>query len=247
MDGASTKLAGPSPDLIVACWSRDGRKVIFGSKQNDRALGEILEKSSDGTGPETQLTAHEFFGHFPQTASPDGKWIGFVLGTIPKTKGDIWLLDLRQPGHPVSRPFVQSPGWDANPAISPDGRWIAYGTTADGPARILLQPFPDGGPPLTVTTGGTGPMWSPDGRTLYYRAGSLMMAVPVQPRIGSPVELFRGDYMSPHIWQRFQMLSPDGSHFLLVRQDPASQMRRIDIVVNWFSELAGILSPKSYR
>jgi eukaryotic-like serine/threonine-protein kinase len=242
VDNVARKIAGPSPDIIVACFSRDGRNVIFGSKQHDRALGEILSKRVDGSGEETQISAHAYFGHFPQAASPDGKWVAFVLGTMPDTKGDIWLVDLRQPGHPISRPFVESPGWDANPAISPDGRWIAYESSAGPTRRIFLQPFPDGGTPIAVPSeSGSGPLWSPDSRTLYYRSGARMMSVTVLPAMHQPVELFRGDYMSPGTWQRMNLLSPEGDRFLLAREDPSRQNLGINVVVNWFSELSAKL------
>jgi serine/threonine-protein kinase len=238
-NGLSTKLAGPSPDIIVGCWSHDGRRVIFGSKQHDRSLGEILEKSADGTGVETQLTSHAYFGHFPQSRSNDGNWLAFGFGTDPKTKCDVWLLDLRKRGHPVAKPFVQTEGWDSNPAISPDGRWIAYDSTVSGESQVYLQPFPDGGQPRAVTVdGGAGPIWSPTGRLLYYRAGSRMMAVRIEPAIGHPAELFHGDYMYPSTWQRFSLLSPDGERFLVVREAATSNRGQIRIVVNWFSELA---------
>ncbi len=69
-----------------------------------------------------------------------------------------------------------------------------------------------------------------------------MMAVQVEPAIGHPVELFRGDYMYPSIWQRFNLLSPDGERFLVVHEAATASRGQIRIVVNWLSELANRLA-----
>lgn len=236
-DGVSEKLAGPSPDVIVGCWSGDGTRVMFGSKQNDRGMGEILEIPSRG-GETAHLASQQFYGHFPQTSSKDGNWVAYTLGTLPRTKSDIWLLDLRQRAHPVAAALVATTGWDSNPVISPDGRSIAYDSTVSGTREVYFQPLVNGAPPVQIShNGGAGPLWAPDGRKIFYREGARMMEVSVKPAPGNPVELFRGDYLQPDSWQRFALLSPDGERFLMVREDSSARKRYIQVVANWFSEV----------
>ena len=74
-----------------------------------------------------------------------------------------------------------------------------------------------------------------------------MMAVPFDPAsgtVGTAEPLFSGPYMSPEIWCRLVWLSPDGKRFLLVREEvDASEGHRINVVVNWLSEVMKVSRP----
>ena len=76
-------------------------------------------------------------------------------------------------------------------AISPDGRWLAYQSTTAGADEVWLKEYPDGAPKRVSTNGGRFPVWSRDGRELYYLNADKMMAVaisaaPGQLSFGSP-------------------------------------------------------------
>jgi hypothetical protein len=94
--------------------------------------------------------------------------------------------------------------------------------------------------------GGEDPLWSPDGRELFYRNGNSVIAVDVQTeptfKVGKPKILFQRAYFASryHMWD----LSPDGKRFLMIKQstitddEPTSAIpRKINIVLNWFEEL----------
>jgi len=91
------------------------------------------------------------------------------------------------------------------------------------------------------TGGGNSPLWSPDGRELFYKNGDEVMTVPVRIspefNLESPKRLFRGAYVTG--WD----ISPDGKQFLMLKEaapsgTPAPETpRRINIVLNWFEEL----------
>ena len=69
--------------------------------------------------------------------------------------------------------------------ISPNGRWVAYISDESGQDEIYVQPFPEGGQRWLISTGGgIEPMWSRDGRELFYRNGNQMMAVPTDTEPG---------------------------------------------------------------
>ena len=66
------------------------------------------------------------------------------------------------------------------PVVSPDGRWLAYMSDESGALEVYVQRFPDGGGRQRVSTsGGTRPIWGPDGRELFYVNQHMMMAVSV--------------------------------------------------------------------
>jgi serine/threonine-protein kinase len=65
------------------------------------------------------------------------------------------------------------PGSQMRPAISPDGRWLAYESSESGREEIFVRPFPDAGPAVRVTAaGGLDPRWMADSRTVVYRTGT---------------------------------------------------------------------------
>jgi Tol biopolymer transport system component len=150
-------------------------------------------------------------------------------------------------GERVPKPLLKEKYTEANPQISPDGRWMAYLSGESGGAEVYVCPFPDvnKGKWQVSTNGGLEPRWSRDGREVFYRNGDAMMAVAVETAptfrvAGIPKELFRGNYFSQygHQWD----LSRDGKRFLMIKEPEAaastgSGPRKINIVVNWFEEL----------
>ena len=131
--------------------------------------------------------------------------------------------------------------------ISPDGRWMAYSSNEFGKGEVYVRPFPDvnsGGRWQVSTSGGTSPLWSPDGRELFYRNGDTTMAVEVETestfKSGKPQTLFRGFQNSPYaIWD----IHPDGSRFLMIKESTVDTSTedtprpKITVVTNWFEEL----------
>lgn len=69
------------------------------------------------------------------------------------------------------------------PALSPDGRWLAYSSGAVvGSREIVVQSFPDARQRVVVSAkGGSEPRWSGNGRELFFISGGKMMAVAVPP------------------------------------------------------------------
>jgi Tol biopolymer transport system component len=93
-------------------------------------------------------------------------------------------------------PFLQTPANEALARISPDGKWLAYTSNESGPLGVFVTRFPAAGGKWQVSTkGGTFPMWSRDGRELFYfDLDGALMAVPVKSgaefEAGVPVRLF---------------------------------------------------------
>src|SRR5688572_14131973 len=93
----------------------------------------------------------------------------------PTNQFDIWVKPLgREP-----RAVLATPAHEVDPALSPDGRWLAYDSNESGRREIYVRPFPavDTGKWLVSTAGGRTPVWSPTGNELFYSNGSNVMAV----------------------------------------------------------------------
>ena len=129
-----------APELDnVPVWSPDSQKVIFASTRQGGQFG-FYSKQADGTGPVESLIKAEHgetSGFFrPYSWSADGKTLAFGY-TGSNTGPDIGVLVLD--GGSWS-PMFNTVFAEGQPAISPDGRWIAYTSDASGQAEIYAEP-----------------------------------------------------------------------------------------------------------
>jgi Tol biopolymer transport system component len=183
----------------------------------------------------------------PASWSPDGRSLVYWLYSDPTKQ---WLLPLTdrepQPAELSNSRFLES-----HAQVSPDGRWVAYMTTATGRAEVFVRPFPSGsGARQVSTSGGFTPRWRGDSRELFYMTSydhATLMAVTVEQAnqslvIGPPQPLFSLDMaVVPHSTavQNFHtyVVSPDGQRFLI--PVPVAQLRAenpstaITVVLNW--------------
>ena len=142
-------------------------------------------------------------------------------------------------------PLINTEANERAPAISPDGQWIAYASNQTGTEEIYFERFPElGGEQLISRGGGSWPVWSEDGRELFYwNRESGLIVVPVEPgpnlRVGVAETLldvgpyFGGGFSRP--WD----VSPDGQLIMIKQPDAATTEGQLEIILvqNWFEEL----------
>ena len=228
-------------------WTPDGKRIVYrGTREGRRNL---FWKAADGTGGEERLTTKNDVTHTPMAISSDGRWLIFREGGGP-TKSDIWMMRLDGDRASTPQPFVNTPAEEGPGQLSPDGKWIAYVSDTSGLSEVFVQPFPGPGPRQQVSTGGgIDPLWSHDGHELFYRNGDTFLAVAIAggPTFspGAPHVLFEGRYPFSGTGVPSYGLSNDGRRFLLVQQvQPERPPNRIDVVLNWFTELKQFASTK---
>jgi hypothetical protein len=109
-----------------------------------------------------------------------------------------------------------------------------------------VESYPSGGNRITVSTGGgILPRWSGDGSELFYVADDAVVAVAVRPdgSFGPPRRLFdRSPFLFNHRFNSYSV-APDGQRFLMIRRDPGSVPRQLNVILNWSA--AGRLPPPS--
>ena len=98
----------------------------------------------------------------------------------------------------TSEDLVRTEFVEDSASVSPDGRWLAYRTTRSGRGEIWVQATTGSAPVRVSQNGGREPVWSRDGRELYYLEGNKMIALGVRPgqefTFASPEVLFDQPY-----------------------------------------------------
>ncbi|HXV61398.1 MAG TPA: protein kinase [Vicinamibacteria bacterium] len=237
--GTETKLTADAFVEANPLWTPDGTGVVYGSA--GAIEGGIFWKSADGTGEADRLMSVDAGTAMvgPSAWSADGTTLAFWIVNVST---DIGLLSVGGDGTPT--PLIAGEFMEQVPAISPDGMWIAYESDQSGREEIYAQRFPRLGQRVTISTdGGRQPVWSRDGRELFYRSANGMMAVPIDTSptfsVGQPTSLFEDDYYF-FLSRRTYDVAPDGERFLMVTAgDAAADARpfRIVVVEHWFEEL----------
>jgi eukaryotic-like serine/threonine-protein kinase len=230
---------------LFPIWSPDGRQVAFESRREGMA-GIFLQRS-DGTGvPERLTTELSAERHRPESWSPDGKTLAFSVAKNASDSGVSTITVAER----KSELFVDLPASNQfHAAFSPDSRWLAYVSDESGKRQVYVQPFPRTGAKYQVSReGADAPVWSPDGKELFYyqidAARLVAVRVDTQPTFsfGDPVPLPVERMIQGVATARRYDIMPDGQRFLVILPEAPSgnQPRRtqqINVVLNWFEEL----------
>ena len=221
-------------------WSPDGSRVIYVS--NRAGTKRLYARRADGGGRDSLLLEHAN-GIEQALWSPDGRWLVFRVGGADGIR-DIYAI---RPGvDSVPTPLVTTPADAYAPALSPDGRWLAYVSTESGQPEVFVVPFPDAQAARWQVSarGGSSPVWSPDGAELFYvdGAGNLVAAAVASRApfaLGQQEVLFSMSDFSPDVYHHAFAVHPDGERFLVIRLLTEGSDANLILVQNWFEEIRG--------
>ncbi len=199
----------------------------------------IAWQPADGSGPVELLMDPGQYIQYAHSWAENGQTLIYAEADDPSTRGNIWMLDPE--GDPEPKPALVTASNEMLPAISPDGRWMAYVTDDSGRQEVLLRPFPGLGAITPGSrNGGTGPAWSPDGSELYYRdaSGDTVKAVSFvgEPtvRIGNPEVLFTGDYIPDYpFFRNYDVSATNGRFLMTIGTPPIEGWDKIHLVLGW--------------
>jgi hypothetical protein len=193
-----------------------------------------------------QLTQSEYYQH-PGSWSPDGETLAF-LQDHPDGIIEIMLLHMRD--RRVT-PFLNSRFEERYPEFSPDGRWMAYTSDESGDSEVYVRPYPGpGGKQRISIAGGREPIWSRNGRQLFYQWRNQVWIVDIQAGSGFPAGkprlLFEQPVFLMSAPNRGWDISLDGQRFLMVKSEETKPqpVTEMILVLNWFEELKRLVPIK---
>jgi serine/threonine-protein kinase len=227
---------------IAPAWTWDDRWIVFASNR-EGSTQNLWRVAADGTGAPEQLT-HPPNNHGGPSPTPNER---LLFGT-PSGQGDTDLMEMTLDDRRQIRPLVRTSFNEANGAVSPDGRWLAYNWNRSGRAEVYVAPYPnvDAGRTQVSTAGGQAPRWSKDGREIFFLgpdralmsvkvtgAGNQWSAIP-------PTKVLEPGYWSSASVGAHYDVSPDGKRFLVL-EPPTLSAPDLVVVQHWDEELKALV------
>jgi Tol biopolymer transport system component len=261
LDGRPPLPLAQGNNILGAIWSPDGTHVFFASNRD--GAWATYSIPSDGSTLEPQLIA---------ITPPDAVKDAFIGQQAPvpplawMPNGHLLLAGVRASGGPspgadlvtvpaeggTTEDFVRTEYVEDAASVSPDGRFVAYRSTRSGRSEIWVQAAAGSAPVRVSQNGGREPLWSRDGRELFYLEGNKLIALAVKPgqefSFSPPTVLFDQPYFhgfggNPGLLDplrsydvakdgRFIMIPPPGNPNVGAAPPPG-----IVVVQNWSEEL----------
>jgi len=193
-------------------WSPDGQRLLFAGPNGFQLFWQATDGSDTpeliaetARAPESWSTALGLVSYITLTGTSDY---------------DIWAFS---PADRTQRSLLAEPtSAQMGSRFSPDGKWIAYQANDSGRHEIYVEPFPRTGVRTRISdAGGERPVWSPDGREIFYDKDGTLYVAPVsaaapftaRPPVALPITGFM-QATGRRLWD----LAPDGTRFLMMFQ-----------------------------
>ena len=225
-------------------WSTDNR-LVYIAYDRLRNVSIVMRRLADGSGVAESIAEVPGQAYAEDLTRDGGTLLLSANSSTARGVFEIFRLPLTR-GSKLEM-IASAQDQDAyQPALSPDGRWLAYASYESTRAEVYVQSYPSGGNRMKISTaGGLEPRWAASGKALFYTQANSLMMVPVEPGAafvpGKPRVLFSG--LTPPATDSGQTYSvdPKGERFLMLR--PAREdagTPEVRVILNWFSTLQAL-------
>jgi hypothetical protein len=218
---------------IMPKWAPGGREILYLSV----ARGErerVMRRVADGSLPAEAAVSDEGLNILCSISAPENRLFFTRLGG--ELLGAITTAELR----PDARieVAIDTPAAEWAPAISPDGKWLAYVSDQTGREEVYVQPWPLTGAKFQVSrNGGRAPLWSKDGTELFFNLYDRLFVTQIDTESGfrasRPELLFRHPMDNSGIPIANYDITPDGSRFLIVEPDESRVSKVVHAELGW--------------
>jgi Tol biopolymer transport system component len=241
-------------------WTPDGSRLTYTSVRD--GIQHLFWQPTDGSGSAESLIASQKNNISPGAWTADGRSLVY-LEDPPTSAAEVKVLTLDGRRSEVVPGIPARSSW---PTLSPDGRWLAFVFWTGGRPDINVQPFPGPGLRRQIVEGGSEPVWSRDGRELFFRSRRAPGAPSGRPSdqgiftpsgrpsdqgifalpfdlvrgeaSGQPVQLFRGRFAQNERNVPMYDVTSDGRRFVMVMAgDEEYTPVNLNVVMNLGDEL----------
>jgi eukaryotic-like serine/threonine-protein kinase len=218
-------------------WSPDGSRIVFSVDRS--AFSDLYVKPFGGTGADSLVLRHEE-ADVPCSWAAGGEWLLHFTRSSERPHWDIEAFSMRDHR---SMPVAASPFHEFQPALSPDGTLVAYGSLETGSSEVYVQAFPGPGGKWRVSnTSGGEPRWRGDGRELFYlgddrRIMSVSVTPGSPPKFSLPQPLFTARVSPDQQTRNRYEVSKDGQRFLLIQTAGQAVVGPTTVVLDWLGML----------
>ena len=211
--GSRTRFTSDPAEENWLVWSPDGTRVVLNALQPDRS--RLLESPVRAFQPR-EVMATDGGGAWPVSWSPDGRTVLYVTNS-PTTSNDVWAVPVD--GEATPSPCQHTRASENWAAFSPNGKWVAFSTTAasDVP-EVFVTRYPGGGQTYRISAdGGSQARWRRDSEIGYLAPDRMLMCATVAEQDGrisvsrlDPLFTLAVAYGAYHAFD----VSPDGARIL---------------------------------
>jgi Tol biopolymer transport system component len=210
-DGSVQRLTSDAHATDPA-WSHDGRWIGYSTTPRDASYASLYRMRSDGSGSVEPLLAGAA-DYWQMSFGPGDRELVFYAN------GDVWRATVGS--HSAPTPLLKTDAQESDAAISPDGGWIVYTSNETGITEVYTRSYPGLGPRTAVSVGGGGwPVWSADGRQIFYWGSNRLIAATVRAEgsrmtVADRTELFDTRPFRTEANRNYDV-APSGREFVMV-------------------------------
>ena len=242
-------IALPDADCDVPCWSPDGSRIAFLQVARTGADGLYVASATGTEPPRLLFRTGPDYSLAPSSWSPDGSQI-LCVAERPGKRQLVCVPATPSPGGasqalpPRPQPLFGGGAEHSGGSFSPDGRSIAFESDETGRREVYVCGWNANAPagdPLGVSEGGgEHPLWSRDGRRLYYRTPQnkiMSVSIATKPELTASAPSVAWDLDALRIADPLFAILPDGKLLGIRKAENEDEITRFDITLNFFEEL----------
>jgi len=208
-------------------WLPEGKGFLI-SAADEKPVYSIYERTTDGVVATAPLLTGPGDRSWPSW-SRDGRRVAYMVSDDANGP-DIWVRS-----DDGAKVFLATEFDEGSPAFSPDGAWIAYASDESGRSEVYVRDYPSGEHKVQISSGGgMNPLWSRNGRELFFENDRHMMVAAVAADTELRVEAARPLFEGSFKWERRRNfdVGADASRFVMLR--PVGVPRQeLHVVLNW--------------